>query len=119
VAGRSVAGVHDCSDGGIAVTLAEMAFGSGIGFRVAPEADQPVAAWCFSESASRVVVSVDARPLPHVLRRAEAAGVHAVDLGVAGGDRLVVDGAIDVSLADAERVWRDAIPNALGATVAG
>jgi phosphoribosylformylglycinamidine synthase len=119
VAGRSVVGVHDCSDGGIAVTLAEMAFGGGIGFRVAPAADLPAAAWCFSESANRVVVSVNARPLPHILRRAEKAGVHAVDLGAAGGDRLVVDGAIDVALVDAEQVWRDAIPNALGAAVAG
>jgi len=119
VGGRSVAGVHDCSDGGLAVTLAEMAFGSGVGFRVAPEANLPAAAWCFSESANRVVVSGDARPLPHILRRAEEAGVRAVDLGTAGGDRLVVEGAIDVALADAERAWRDAIPNALGATVAG
>ncbi|MEX0663973.1 MAG: phosphoribosylformylglycinamidine synthase subunit PurL [Acidimicrobiia bacterium] len=119
VAERTVGGVHDCSDGGIAVALAEMAFGSGVGFTITPETDVPAAAWCFSESASRVVVSVDARPLPQVLRRAEDAGVHAVDLGAAGGDRLVVEGAIDVALADAERSWRDAIPNALGAPVAG
>jgi len=115
---RTVGGVHDCADGGLAVAIAEMAFGGGIGFTVTPESDVPPAAWCFSESASRVVVSVDARPLPHVLRRAEEAGVHAVDLGVAGGDRLVVDGALDVALADAEQVWRDAIPNALGAVTA-
>ncbi len=120
VAGRSVGGVHDCADGGLAVTLAEMAFGSGIGFTVTPEAGVAPAAWCFSESANRVVVSVDARPLPHILRRAAEAGVHAIDLGTAGGDRLVVEGVIDVALADAERVWRDAIPNALGAvTTAG
>ncbi len=116
VAGRSVGGVHDCADGGLAVTLAEMAFGSGIGFTVTPEADVAAAAWCFSESANRVVVSVDARPLPHFLRRAEEAGVHAVDLGTASGDRLIIDGVIDVGLADAECVWREAIPNALGAS---
>jgi phosphoribosylformylglycinamidine synthase subunit PurL len=117
VSERTVGGVHDCSDGGIAITLAEMAFESGVGFTVAPEAGVPVGAWCFSESTNRVVVSVDARPLPHVLRRAADAGVPAVDLGVAGGDRLVVAGAFDVALADAERVWRDAIPAALGLTV--
>jgi len=115
VSGRSVGGVHDCSDGGLAVALAEMAFGSGIGFEVALPPEISSAAACFSESANRVVVSVDPRPLPHVLRRAEEAGVPAFDLGVAGGDRLVIEGAVDVALADAERVWRDAIPNALGA----
>jgi len=114
---RTVAGVHDCSDGGLAVALAEMAFGGGVGFTVTPEPGTAASAWCFSESASRVLVAVDARPLPHVLRRAEDAGVHAVDLGPAGGDRLVVSGAIDVPLADAERAWRDAIPNALGTAV--
>jgi phosphoribosylformylglycinamidine synthase subunit PurL len=114
---RTVSGIHDCADGGLAVTLAEMAFASGVGFEVAPEADLAAAAWCFAESASRVVVSVDARPLPHVLRRAADAGVPAVELGVAGGERLVVRGAFDVGLADAERVWRQAIPAALGAPV--
>jgi phosphoribosylformylglycinamidine synthase subunit PurL len=114
---RTVSGVHDCADGGLAVTLAEMAFGGGVGFHVAPEAHLPAAAWCFSESSNRVVVSVDARRLPTVLQRAADAGIHAVDLGVAGGDRLVVDGAFDVSLVDAERVWREAIPTALGVTV--
>ena len=87
VSERTVGGVHDCSDGGVAVALAEMAFASGIGFTVAPESGVPPAAWCFSESTNRVVVSVDARPLPHVLRRAADAGVPAVDLGAAGGDR--------------------------------
>jgi phosphoribosylformylglycinamidine synthase len=112
---RSVGGVHDCSDGGVAVALAEMAFASGVGFHATPGAELAPAAWCFSESANRIVVSVDARPLPAILERARAAGVPAVDLGAAGGDRLVVDGAFDVALADAERAWRDAIPNALGA----
>jgi len=117
VSERTVGGVHDCSDGGIAVALAEMAFASGVGFTVAPESGMAPAAWCFSESANRVVVSVDARPLPHVLRRAADAGVPAVDLGAAGGDRLIVEGAFDVALDEAAQVWRDAIPAALGLTV--
>jgi len=111
---RTVTGVHDCSDGGLAVALAEMAFGGGCGFTLTPEPGLPVAAWCFAESASRIVVAVDARPLPHVLRRAAEAGIPAADIGAAGGDRLLVEGAFDVALADAERAWRDAIPNALG-----
>jgi len=35
-------------------------------------------------------------------------------LGQAGGDRLVVDGLVDVALADAVDAWRDALPRALG-----
>jgi len=114
---RAVAGVHDCSDGGIAVALAEMAFAGGVGFSVAPEPGLAPALWCFSESANRVLVSVDARPLPAVLRRARAAGVPATDLGIVGGDRLIVEGAFDVALADAEHVWTNAIPQAVAGDV--
>ncbi len=119
VAERTVSGVHDCSDGGLAVALAEIAFGGGVGFELTPEPGLAPAAWCFSESASRVVVAVDARPLPTVLERAERAGVHAIDLGAAVGDRLIVDGAFDVALADARAAWRDAIPAALGVLAPG
>jgi phosphoribosylformylglycinamidine synthase len=111
VAGGLVDGVHDCSDGGLAVALAEMAVVGECGFDVTIGG----AAECFSESASRVVVAVDDALVDDVLARAAAAGVPADNIGAAGGDRLVARGAFDVALADATAAWRDAIPNALGA----
>jgi len=111
VAGGLVDGVHDCSDGGLAVALAEMAIAGECGFDVTIGD----AAECFSESASRVVVAVDDALVEDVLARAAAAGVPAADVGRAGGHRLVARGALDVALADASVAWRDAIPNALGA----
>jgi hypothetical protein len=36
---------------------------------------------------------------------------------VAGGDRLVITGAVDVAREEAERTWRDAIPNLVAADV--
>jgi len=114
---RTVAGVHDCADGGVAVALVEMAVAGGIGFSMVPEPGLAPALWCFSESANRVLLSVDARTLPTVLRRAEEAGVPAIDLGTSGGDRLVVAGAFDVDLAGASRVWRDAIPRIVAGDV--
>jgi hypothetical protein len=53
-----------------------------------------------------------------VLDAAAAADVPAVRLGVAGGDRIVADGAFSVSVADATTAWRDAIPAALSVTPA-
>ena len=117
VTDRMVAGVHDCADGGLAVTLAEMAFGGGTGFTVTPEAGIPTAAWCFAETASRIVLAVTPDRLAEVLARASAAGVRAVDLGAAGGDRLCAPGAFDVPLADAHAAWRDAIPALVDADV--
>jgi phosphoribosylformylglycinamidine synthase II len=113
VAGGLVDGVHDCSDGGLAVTLAEMAIAGECGFDVTIGG----AAESFSESASRVVVAVDAALVEDVLACAAAGGVPAADVGAAGGDRLVARGAFDVWLVDATAAWRDAIPRALGATM--
>jgi phosphoribosylformylglycinamidine (FGAM) synthase-like enzyme len=120
VAGRMVDGVHDCSDGGLAVALAEMAIAGEVGFAVRLEgslAEMVPALACFSESASRVVLSVEPAMAGEVLERARSAGVAVVDLGQATGDRLVMEGAFDVALADAATAWREALPRALGATV--
>ena len=114
VASGLVDGVHDCSDGGLAVALAEMAIGGECGFDVSIGG----ALECFSESASRVVCAVDPVLVDEVLSRAGAAGVAAADVGAARGDRLIAAGAFDVAVADATRAWRDAIPNALRADVA-
>ncbi|MCZ7527751.1 MAG: phosphoribosylformylglycinamidine synthase subunit PurL [Acidimicrobiia bacterium] len=118
---RLVAGVHDCADGGLAVTLAEMAIEGGTGFRIDPSAlpvdgpPSPPAITLFSESASRVVLGVAPGRVEEVLARAAVAGVPAAAVGEAGGDRLVVDGAVDVDLAEVSRAWCDAIPTAMGA----
>ena len=113
VVGGLVDGVHDCSDGGLAVALAEMAIAGECGFDVTIGG----ALECFSESASRVVCAVDPVLVDEVLSRAGATGVPAADIGEARGDRLVAHDAFDVALADATRVWRDAIPRALEAPV--
>jgi phosphoribosylformylglycinamidine synthase subunit PurL len=113
VAERAVQGVHDCSDGGVAVALAEMAIAGGCGLTVTPEAELVPAGWCFAESASRVLVSVDPAHVAGLTQRAAAAGVPAVELGTTGGAQLVVEGAFDVGLDDAARAWRDALPRLL------
>jgi phosphoribosylformylglycinamidine synthase len=114
VAPRAVRGVHDVSDGGLAVALAEMAVAGGCGFRVGLRSELvPALAW-FSESVSRVVVAVDPAGADALVERARAANVPAQRLGTAGGDRLEAEGAFSVALTDATHAWRDALPAALG-----
>ena len=102
---------HDCSDGGLAVALAECAFGSGTGFDVTVpgSAADGLAAALYGEAASQVVVSLRESDTDAVLARAAAAGVPAQTLGRTGGDRLrfTFDGerAVDVGLAEAEECW--------------
>ena len=104
---------HDCSDGGLAVALAECAFGSGgIGFDVAIPGSSDgagLAAALFGEAASQIVVSVREADADAVLERAAAASVPAQVLGRTGGERLrfTCDGepAVEVELAEAEQRW--------------
>jgi phosphoribosylformylglycinamidine (FGAM) synthase-like enzyme len=116
VRGRhDVLGVHDVSDGGLAVALAEMAIGGRCGFDVdlaaAPgAAGLPPALAAFSESASRVVVAVPEGRGEALVAAAAGRGLPAAVVGTAGGDRLQAAAAFDVGLADATLAWCDAIP---------
>ena len=105
-----VAGVHDLSEGGLGVALAEMAVRSGVGFRVVGPSDHVAV---FAESPSRVVVCAEPDAAQEVFRVALAAGVAASFLGGAGGDRLVVQGLLDIGVDEATAAWREAIPAAL------
>jgi phosphoribosylformylglycinamidine synthase len=111
--GDLVAALHDVSDGGLGVALAECAVRSGVGC-VVDGVDGH--AGLFSESPGRVLVGT--MDPDEVLARAAAIGVPARVMGRVGGDRLVVDGLLDVSVADATAAWRDALPGALGETPA-
>jgi phosphoribosylformylglycinamidine synthase len=118
---RLVRSAHDCSDGGLAVTLAECCFDTdGIGAdvsieRVAAAKAEAInlAAALFGESASRVVVSAAPEAVSEVVKRAGDAAVPARIIGRTGGRslRIVVGDsvAVDVALADAERAWSDAL----------
>src|SRR5205823_10292889 len=99
-----VDGVHDVADGGLLVTLAEMAVQSGVGFEV--KGVSSVAA-LFGETPARAVVCVAADRLGEVHRRHVEAGLDATLLGTAGGDRLVVEGMLDLALSDAVAASRD------------
>jgi phosphoribosylformylglycinamidine synthase len=117
---RLIHSAHDCAEGGLAVTLAECAFGtSGIGFDVdiAPVTGAPdgwsLASALYSESASRAIVTVARPQLAALLGRAREAGVPAREIGSTGGARLrmTVGGrpVIDTALTQAETVWDTAL----------
>jgi phosphoribosylformylglycinamidine synthase len=118
---RLIRSAHDCSDGGLAVTLAECCFDTGgAGAEVSIEAlnigrDSRLndAVALFGESASRVVVSVSPDNVTEILQRAALAGVLARVIGETGGNRLRIAVAgrtiVDVSVDDAERTWSTAI----------
>jgi len=112
---------HDCAEGGLAVTLAECCFDTGLGAEVAvPSVETALSGFedvsaLFGESVSRVVVSVAANQVAEMQRLAAESGVPATTVGRVGGDRIrvAVDGrgVLDEPLAAAERLWSCAIGN--------
>ena len=106
---------HDCSEGGIAVALAESCLAGGIGADVHLEDDLAPVASLFGETQSRIVVSVsdgDAEKfVAHLIERNVPYGV----IGTVGGDRLTICEKLDLSLDD----LAEAFEPTLAALVAG
>ena len=99
-----VSAVHDCSDGGLAVALAEMAIASGIGATIdTPEDAIPA---FFGEDQGRYIVTTS--DVEAVLAAAEKAGVSAFEIGETRGDTLELGdaGAVSVEvLKTAHEAW--------------
>jgi phosphoribosylformylglycinamidine synthase subunit PurL len=95
-----VESVHDCSDGGLAVALAEKAFAKGVGARVnVASAGLPAEFVLFGEDASRIVISCDGRNVARIKEVAESFGVAADVIGDTIADRLEIslDGRLAIS----------------------
>jgi phosphoribosylformylglycinamidine synthase len=103
-ASRLVRSAQDVADGGLAVALAECAMLGGCGAILRLEHPSLEVA-LFSEDQGRAVVTCALDVLETVMRRAEDHGVSASRLGSTGGDRLVVDDALDLSVDALRAAW--------------
>ena len=113
-----VCSAHDCAEGGLAVTVAESCFDSGLGVEIdVPEVEDADSlgdiATLFSESATRVVLSVEPAHLSGLLALAARSDVPADVIGRVGGDRIRMSVSrrvvLDEALGDAERIWDSTI----------
>ncbi len=113
-----VESVHDCSEGGLAVALAEKAFPAGIGARVnLVSGDLPAEFVLFGEDPSRILISCDPA---NVMRIQQIAGNFGIDVSLIGetaADRieLSIDGEIVVSsaISDLDRAYESALQSSL------
>jgi phosphoribosylformylglycinamidine synthase II len=96
--------VHDLSDGGLAVGLAEMAMASGIGATIPGLADSDPIPVFFGEDQARYLVTLDLDPqsaaFEAVWREAEAAGIFAPWIGTTGGNTLKLGNARAIPVKD-------------------
>ncbi len=105
IAEGALESAHDCSEGGLAVALAEASFSAGIGCEVElSRLELPVECVLFGEDASRIVISCDRSRLARIKEVAAKYGLLVDALGetVLGTMEIKVDGQVVVSAKIAE-----------------
>jgi phosphoribosylformylglycinamidine synthase len=85
---------HDCSEGGLAVALAESCVsgeGEALGADIALEDEMRRDALLFGESQSRIIVSINAEDLSQLKEIADRQGAPLTVLGEVGGESLRIN----------------------------
>ncbi|MGD0115433.1 MAG: phosphoribosylformylglycinamidine synthase subunit PurL [Dehalococcoidia bacterium] len=104
---------HDCSQGGLAVALAESCISGGIGLRGERIATPRLDATLFGEAQSRIVVSCSPDRRDELETLARRQDIPLTFLGLVGGDHLTLPGALDVSLIELTGAYARGLPDAL------
>jgi phosphoribosylformylglycinamidine synthase len=121
-----VKSAHDCSEGGLAVALAESCISQliaretprliGATVDLSAIKDVRLDAVLFGETQSRVVISCKALDAVKVVERAKLMGVPAVQIGKVGGDKLTVkttSGEFSAPLTELHDPWWNSIARAM------
>ena len=112
---------HDCSEGGLAVALAESCIAGGLGIRC--DADTaPDCRWdalLFGETQSRIVVSLPPERMDALERLCAAAGVGWTALGKVAESRFTIGSLIDAPMSELEAGWRNGLERALNEHAGG
>jgi phosphoribosylformylglycinamidine synthase len=132
IARRLVASAQDVSGGGLGVALAEATIWSGFGARLRLPINGSPAVELFGESPSRLVLSCRPRHAAALLLLARQFGLPVEEIGVVGGERLVIEltghgatgasegrgsnvaDALDVAIHDLRHAWDHGLERALG-----
>ena len=115
-----VQSAHDLSEGGLAVALAECCISGNRGAELDITTDLSPLSFLFSESQSRILLSVKADHLEEVAQLAAAYQVSYTKLGRVGKSQVsvTVNGelVIDAPLHKLQQTWEGAIPWAMSPT---
>ncbi len=109
-----VASAHDLAEGGLAAALAESCIAGELGAEIAVETELRSDVALFSESQSRVLISVKASQAAEAVQFFQKQGVPCSPIGTVNGTSLkvTVNGSEKIATAveQIERTWKDAIP---------
>ncbi len=92
--------VHDVSDGGLLVAIAEMAMAGGVGADIVlQKISAGLIPAAFGEDQSRYVVTASQKEADRIIAEAKAAGVPVTSIGRTGGNKLMIVGAQSLNVA--------------------
>jgi phosphoribosylformylglycinamidine synthase len=112
ITARAVTAVHDISDGGLAVALAEMAMAGGLGATVtALPVGVAAHAALFGEDQARYLLTCPAGSVDWIMDRLARDGVPVLCIGDTGGDALTLPGERPISIAELTRVHESWLPD--------
>jgi len=106
--------VHDISDGGLLLALAEMAMSGTMGAHIACEMGRDPISFFFGEDQGRYLLVVPGARANRIVSEAEASGIRAASLGHAGGDRIAIAGIGELAIASLRNAHEAWLPNYMG-----
>jgi phosphoribosylformylglycinamidine synthase len=102
--------VHDISDGGLAVALAEMCLAGGMGANIRLPEGADAIPFLFGEDQARYVVAFPSAMTMRVVETARNHGVPHVLIGCTASGGLLVEGIGEISVADLRAAHEDWFP---------
>jgi phosphoribosylformylglycinamidine synthase II len=106
----NITACHDASDGGLLVTITEMAMAGQIGAKIESHAQNQSAFW-FGEDQSRYVITTN--DPEKIISAAQIGGVPIEKIGVTGGVDLDINGA-SISVAEIIKINEEWLPKYMG-----
>ncbi|KPL00189.1 MAG: phosphoribosylformylglycinamidine synthase [candidate division Zixibacteria bacterium SM23_73_2] len=107
---------HDCSEGGLAVALAECSISSpkSLGATVNLKDKIRIDALLFGESLSRIIVSLDNKNLKKLEKIARRNKTRIKLIGKVSGKKLKINSWIDLEVEEMRRIYEGSIPEMMG-----
>jgi phosphoribosylformylglycinamidine synthase len=111
IRGGLATAVHDCSSGGLALAIAEMAMASDIGATIGVPVDaNPIAAF-FGEDQGRYVLTVERDDVDEFVELAEEKGIFAPQIGTTGGATLTLGTARPIAIEQLRKTHESWFPD--------
>ena len=105
---------HDCSDGGLAVAIAESAIAGEFGAEIAAPISGRWDAALFGEGQSRIIVTVNPASVADLANTCDTNNVPWTKLGIVSGANLTFGNLLSVPVSQLSEIHAEGLANALG-----